>query len=119
MKTSQEQLLANDSAEATAVIQLLKTTLITVTLISLLIGISCSILFSRSILNRLNNILSRAKNIADRDMTGEKLDPKGNDELTDLTITINRMSQELQYLVRQTAESMHDASKGTKDIWIC
>ncbi|WP_028865595.1 HAMP domain-containing methyl-accepting chemotaxis protein [Psychromonas aquimarina] len=117
MKVSQEQLLAEDSAEATAVIQLLKTTLIVVTLISLLVGTACTILFSQSILKRLSSILTRSKSIADGDMTGEKLVPKGNDELTDLTVAVNQMSQSLQVLVRQTAESMHDASKGTKDIW--
>jgi len=57
MKESQNELLASDIEEAANLVQTLKTTLIIITLTSLIIGIFCSIIFSRDLLTRLENIL--------------------------------------------------------------
>jgi len=84
--------------------------------VSLVLGIFCAILFSRDLLARLGNILTRAKSIADGDMSGEALEIKGKDELSDLTVSINQMSGSLLALVKKTANSMVDASKGTAEI---
>ncbi len=116
MKISQNLLLTEDIQEAAELVQTLKTTLIFISLISLVIGVVCSVLFSRDLLSRLASILSRAKRIAEGDMTGEPLPIKGADELTDLTAAINQMSISLLALVKKTAESMEDASQGTTKI---
>lgn len=116
MKASQEQLLNNDIQEAASLVQSLKSTLIILTLISLILGIVCSVMFSRDLLTRLGCILTRAKRIAGGNMTGEPLLVKGKDELTDLTVAINQMSISLLDLVRKTADSMADASQGTTQI---
>lgn len=116
MKISQEKLLNNDIEEAASLGQTLKSTLIVITLVSLVLGIFCAILFSRDLLARLGNILTRAKSIADGDMSGEALEIKGKDELSDLTVSINQMSGSLLALVKKTANSMVDASKGTAEI---
>ncbi|MEY8213313.1 MAG: methyl-accepting chemotaxis protein, partial [Colwellia sp.] len=118
MKVSQDKLLANDIEEASSVVDTLKSTLIFITLISLILGIGCSVIFSRDLLLRLDNILTRAKHIADGDMTGKPLTIKGKDELADLTVAINQMSTSLLNLVKKTANSMVDASKGTTDILV-
>jgi methyl-accepting chemotaxis protein len=97
-------------------VQSLKTTLIIITLISLIIGIACAMIFSRDLLNRLYTILSRASNIASGDMTGKALLIKGKDELTDLMVSINKMSESLQSFVHLTANAMVDASKGVSQI---
>jgi len=116
MKISQEKLLNSDIEEAASLGQTLKSTLIVITLVSLVLGIFCAILFSRDLLARLGNILTRAKSIADGDMSGEALEIKGKDELSDLTVSINQMSDSLLALVKKTANSMVDASKGTAEI---
>ena len=116
MKVSQEQLLHTDTEHAADLVQTLKTSLIVLTLISLAIGIGCALVFSKDLLQRLAVILARADKIADGDMTGKDLVIKGQDELANLTVAVNKMSDSLKSLVQQTADSMVDASKGTKKI---
>jgi len=118
MKSSQDQLLNSDIEEAASLVQTLKSTLIFLTLTSLVLGIVCSVLFSRDLLSRLGKILTRAKAIADGDMSGEALEVKGKDELSDLTIAVNQMSVSLSTLVKKTADSIIDASKGTSKILV-
>ncbi|MFT5814058.1 MAG: methyl-accepting chemotaxis protein [Psychroserpens sp.] len=116
MNKSQETSLNNDIVAAKSTVQSLKTTLIIITLISLIIGIACAMIFSRDLLNRLYTILSRASDIASGDMTGKALLIKGKDELTDLMVSINKMSESLQSFVHLTANAMVDASKGVSQI---
>ena len=110
MKTSQ------DIESAEGLVQTLKTTLIVITLISLILGVICAVLFSRDLLTRLKTILTRAKAIADGDMSGQALIVVGTDELADLTTATNQMSKSLLTLVQKTADSMVEASKGTSEI---
>ncbi len=116
MKASQEQLLNNDIEEALNIEQALKSTLIIITLISLILGTACAVIFSRDLLTRLNSILGKAKRIADGDMTGDPLLVNRRDELGDLTLAINQMALSLSALVKNTANSMEEASKGTNKI---
>ena len=116
IKLSQEKRLAEDINLAADMVQSLKTSMIVITLISLIIGIGCAVLFSKDLMQRLSINLTRAKQIATGDMTGETLVVKGNDELADLTCAINQMSDSLKSLVQQTASSMSDASDGSKSI---
>jgi len=116
MKASQEQLLITDIKDTQDVLATLKLTLITCTVISLIVGIFCSMLFSRNLLSRLKSILERSTSIANGDMAGAPLVLKGKDELTDLTFAINQMSTSLSGLVQKSADSMLDASNGTNDI---
>ncbi len=118
MKESQDQLLSNDIAEAKNLVHTLKSTLIFITLTSLILGVVCSVIFSRDLLMRLGSILTRAEHIADGDMTGEPLTAMGKDELSDLTTAINQMSLSLSNLVQKTADSMVEASKGTNKILV-
>ena len=116
MRLSQERLLKKDIQSAEDLVQTLQTTLITLTLLSLVVGIVSAVIFSRDLLTRLNAILTRAKSIAQSDMSGEPLAVKRKDELSDLTVAINQMSFSLSDLVKKTADSMVEASSGTAKI---
>jgi methyl-accepting chemotaxis protein len=118
MKLSQDQLLSNDISEAHSLVQTLKSTLIFLTLTSLILGVVCSVMFSRDLLIRLSVILRRAKHIAAGDMAGAPLTVKGKDELSDLTSAINQMSLSLSDLVQKAADSMVEVSKGTNKILV-
>ena len=118
MKSSQEKLLVDDITEAENVLKTLKSTLIITTLISLILGFLCSIIFSRDLLSRLTSILEKAKAIAQGDMSTPSLMVKGTDELNDLTLAINQMSTSLLGLVKKSADSMTGASEGTNKILI-
>ena len=118
MKKSQNQLLAGDIAEAKHLVQSFKSTLFFITLTSLILGLTASIMFSRDLLSRLAIILTRSKDIAQGDMSGNMLKVTGKDELSDLTIAVNKMSSSLLNLVKETAASMNEASKGTNEILV-
>ena len=118
MKISQEKLLAKDINNAEKLVTTLESTLILITLVSLIVGISSAVWFSRDLLTRLNPILVRARSIANSDMSGEALKIRGNDQLSDLTNAINQMSESLSVLVSKTANSMVEASEGTSRILI-
>jgi methyl-accepting chemotaxis protein len=116
MKTSQDELLAEDIVKTTKLVSRLEYTVILITLISLIVGIFSAVWFSRDLLTRLSCILVRAKSIANSDMSGKPLEIKGNDELSDLTNAVNQMSESLSALVSKTANSMAEASAGTSKI---
>lgn len=118
MKISQEKLLAKDINNAANLVTTLESTLILITLVSLIVGVSSAVWFSRDLLTRLNPILVRARSIANSDMSGEALKIRGNDQLSDLTNAINQMSESLSVLVSKTANSMVEASEGTSRILI-
>lgn len=118
MKISQEKLLAKDINNAEKLVTTLESTLILITLVSLIVGVSSAVWFSRDLLTRLNPILVRARSIANSDMSGEALKIRGNDQLSDLTNAINQMSESLSVLVSKTANSMVEASEGTSRILI-
>ena len=118
MKTSQEKLLIQDSEKAISLVIKLEYTLIILTLLTLIVGIICAVIFSRNLLNRLNYVLVRAKSIANGDMSGEPLIIRGKDELGDLTNAINQMSVSLKTLVKKTADSMVETSEETSKILI-
>jgi len=118
MKVSQQKLLLSDIADAENLVKTLESTLIILTLISLIVGLLCAVVFSRDLLTRLDFILVRAKRIANNDMSGQSLEAKGKDELTDLTIAINQMSDSLSAFVKKTADSMVGASEETSKILI-
>lgn len=118
MKVSQEDLLTQDIDNAANLVTTLQSTLILITLLSLIVGVTCAIWFSRDLLTRLNYILVRARSIANSDMSGEPLEIKGNDELSDLTSAVNQMSKSLTALVSKTSDSMVEASEGTSKILI-
>lgn len=116
IKSLQEKRLENDIKDAANMVQFLKASLIIITMTSLIIGISCAVIFSKDLMKRLAINLTRAKKIAKGDMTGEALAVKGDDELADLTTAINQMSDSLKSLVQQTASSMIEVSEGSKEI---
>lgn len=116
MESSQQKLLEQDIDTATNLVKTSENTLIILTILSLIVGGICAVLFSRNLLTRLNTILVRARSIANSDMSGEPLEIKGNDELSDLTRAVNQMSDSLTALVKKTANSMVETSQDTSSI---
>ncbi len=116
MRKSQDQLLSEDIALLHSKNSFIQNSIIAVIFISLLIGVACAITITRNILVRLNPVVVRAQEIANNNMTGSSLPEKGNDELSQLSCAMNKMTNVLNTLVGNTAKSMSDVAKGAEHI---
>jgi methyl-accepting chemotaxis protein len=79
-------------------------------IISLIIGILVTHFMGNSITRPLYLIVSRAKEIANGDLMGSKITPKGNDELTELTHAMNDMHVSLRDIIHGVLNSAGELS---------
>ena len=86
--------------------------------VSFILCLVIAILFSRDLLSRLLPILYRAKQITNNKLDSKSLTPRGNDELTELTIAINAMKDSLTNTIQMTADTMEDTSNKAHTIFI-
>jgi methyl-accepting chemotaxis protein len=77
---------------------------------SLIIGILITHFISNSVTRPLSLIVTRAKEIASGDLMGNKIEPKGNDELTELTHAINDMHVSLRDMIHGVSNSAVELS---------
>lgn len=103
------ELLARASTTATA-------TLIIGITIAAIIGCSIAVVLSRRLLSTIRLILDRANAIAAGDLTGEALQTRSRDELADLTIAINAMSQSLQAVVAEVSNAANEVASAAGEI---
>jgi len=78
--------------------------------IGISIGIVVAIFISRAITIPLQRVVNRAKEIADGNLTGSPLETMGNDELTELTVAVNKMNTSLQMIIQQVSGSANELS---------
>lgn len=84
---------------------------------SILISIGMGIFITKNMLSRILPILYKARKITDNQLDSKPLSPKGNDELTELTIAINAMSYSLIKTIELTALAMEDTSQQADSIY--
>jgi methyl-accepting chemotaxis protein len=82
------------AAASSAILMILLTTVMVVAL-----GIGIAVYLSRSISNRMNNIMARAKSIAGGDLSGKPLVPLADDEIGNVALAMNEMTVSLRRLV--------------------
>ncbi|MGI2179374.1 HAMP domain-containing methyl-accepting chemotaxis protein [Shewanella frigidimarina] len=117
MRTSQDELLAEDIVNLKSNTQNMQVTLIGSAVVSLFISVLIGIWFSKDLLSRLMPILDRAKDISNNKLSGTPLPIQGKDELAELTREVNAMSLALQQVVESTALSMNEAAEGADAIF--
>ncbi len=78
--------------------------------IGVILGILVALYISKSISVPLERVVTRAKQIAAGDLTGEAIPTRGNDELTELTRSVNEMNSSLQSIIQQVATSANELS---------
>lgn len=116
MRASQDQLALRDQEALTNEITSLKVVLIIGTLVALGIGIFVSIFISRMITAPLNQVVNRAKAIADGNLTGPELAVKTDDELAELTAAINDMSHGLRNIVNNIIGSSQQIASSAEEL---
>ncbi|MDF2152777.1 methyl-accepting chemotaxis protein [Vibrio sp. CAU 1672] len=91
--------------------QVLMSTVVALVLV-LLAAILLSHFLGRNIGRRVADISSRAKSIAEGDVSQPPLVVEGRDELAGLTDSINRMNQSLADIVSRVTEKAHQVDRG-------
>ena len=85
-------------------------------ILAIILGVLIAFFISRMITVPLNNVVNRAKAIANGDLTGDALAVKGDDELTELSNSINNMSVNLQGLVQQISGSANNIGSSSEEL---
>jgi len=90
------------------------------TLLTLIMAIGLGLLIGRSVGSRiadlLGQVVTRASAIADGDMTGEKLESVGDDEIADLTGAMNRMQGSLAQMIHSVMSSSDQVSSAAEEL---
>jgi len=108
MRTDQLKLEMADSyllEEKTTLIELI---MLIGGFVGIIIGIGIAIFISQSITVPLQRVVKRAEKIAGGDLTGEALLETGNDELTELTRSINKMNVNLHDIIQNVSTSTEE-----------
>ncbi|MFQ5642684.1 MAG: methyl-accepting chemotaxis protein [Thiogranum sp.] len=116
MRASQEKLAAMDQELLDSKAGSMETVMLLGTLIALVIGVLVSIFISRMISVPLKQVVARARAIASGDLTGSPLQSKGNDELAELTHSINEMSANLKDMVQQISGSAQYVGSSSEEL---
>lgn len=80
---------------------------ITLSTISIILGIGIALFIATSIVKPIRNVVQRMRLISEGDLTGEELTTKSNDEIKQLTTSTNMMVKNLKGLVN----TVNDASQ--------
>jgi len=116
MRASQDNLAAKDQEKLESETISMEITMITGTLLALGIGVFIAVFISRMITVPLKEVVDRAKAIASGDLTGSALKSKGNDELTELSHSINEMNSSLQSVVQQISASAQHIGSSSEEL---
>ncbi|MCK4742370.1 MAG: methyl-accepting chemotaxis protein [Sulfuriflexus sp.] len=116
MRVSQDKLALLDQKELEAETIEMEWTMFIGSILSIVIGIITAIFIGRQIAVPLQQAVERAKAIASGDLSGSPLPIKGNDELTELSSSINNMSGKLQELVEQISASSQNIGSASEEL---
>jgi len=84
--------------------------------IGVILSILIALFISKAITVPLQRVVERAKEIAGGDLSGSALEEKGNDELTELTNSINLMNTSLQDIIQRVSTSAHEMSAAANQL---
>ncbi len=116
MGQSQDKLVKNDREKLAAAAKAMNFTLLAATLVAVAIGFLIAIVLTRAIVSAVTTLVTRAKDIASGDLTGEALTTKSQDELGELTMAMNEMSNALNNLVTEVVRTTGDVASAATQI---
>jgi len=116
MRESQDKLMAVDKEALETETKTMQAIMIGGTFIALAVGIFIAIFISRVIVTRLKVVVERTRDIAESNLQGEALAVKGNDEIAELTTSINEMSSSLKNIIEQISGSAHLLGSSSEEL---
>lgn len=84
--------------------------------VSIILGLLMAFTLSKNILGSLLPVVNRASEIANNDISGNDLPIKSNDELGNLTRSMNSMSHSLKSVMNETSDSIQEVAAGAEKI---
>lgn len=84
--------------------------------IALLFALAIAYFFSRSLARRIQSIQRTTAALANGDLTSPDLAAKGKDELTELSVSVNNMKQNLHDLISQTSDTTLQVSANAEEL---
>jgi methyl-accepting chemotaxis protein len=102
-----KQLTDSDSVNMSNVASSTKLMLLLTTLLALAIGSFAAFYISHRISTDVNKILQRAKAIASGNLSGKPLEPTTHDEIAELALAVNEMTDSLRHLVGEISGGVH------------
>jgi methyl-accepting chemotaxis protein len=113
--SSMQKLVDDDSVKTQADASSAIAVLGVATLLVVLFGIAIAIFLSRRISTEVGNVLARAKAIAAGDLSGKPLEPKSQDEVAELALAVNEMTESLRKLIGEITQGVQTvASSATQ-----
>ena len=110
MRANQIELEKKDEALLKSESASMEMMIIIGSIVGIVLGIAVAMYISKMITVPLQRVASRAKEIASGDLTGKSIQVKGNDELAELTHSINDMNTSLQDIIQQVSTSAEELS---------
>lgn len=92
------------------------TLLVIVIIVSTLVGLAISLFMGRKITGPIKEIQALSERIASGDLTGESIKVKTKDEIGQLSFAINKMSNNLRDLIRQTSEISEKVASSSEEL---
>ena len=92
------------------------TILITIIIVATIIAVTISAIAGNKISNSIKMVLSRVSQIAEGDLTGEKISVKSKDEIAQLAEGVNIMQNNLYALVDSTAQVSEHVSSSAEEL---
>ncbi|HTP69519.1 MAG TPA: methyl-accepting chemotaxis protein [Dongiaceae bacterium] len=115
MVESQLQLLNEEKAQIAASNTSLFLTITIVTLVALVVGISVAVFLSRSISKSTGAVLEQARAIAAGDLTKKELAVTSEDELGELTRSINEMQASLREVIESISDNAQNVANASEE----
>jgi len=116
LSASHEQLLIEDTTALNKATDQLNLTLWFTTLIALALGITASVIMSRRISNMTRSISVQAEAIAQGDLTHDDLKILTDDELGDLTRSINKVNSGLKNIILAIIENSQHVASASEEL---
>jgi methyl-accepting chemotaxis protein len=116
MAESLEKLTDENRDELKSENRSLNVAMLVTTVAALSLGILVAIFLSRGISSSARVLLGQAEAIAGGDLTREDLKVRSRDELGDLTVSINKMSNSLKTMISTIAEDAAEVSEASQKL---
>lgn len=116
MEKSQNQLSIDDNTLLEKISNKMIFTMIVGMIACIALSIFIAGTVSKAITKPLANIVNRSKSIALGDLTGKPLLANGNDELTDLTVSVNKMSVNLRDIIGHVSISSNELIEAANNL---
>jgi methyl-accepting chemotaxis protein len=113
---SQDRLAKQDREALKQVASITNNTVVWVSLLAGVIGLTVAIVLSRMIVSAVTLLVGRAKEVAAGDLSGQALPIRSQDELGELTTSINEMSTSLSTLVTEVTTTANEVASAATEI---